>query len=62
MNVVYRGVLVSPVDRSAERIRIETTNMNDAQKAGIPFSEMRNGKAVFAEWVPETDLVPLDTA
>ncbi len=58
--VVYQGVLVTPIDRTGSRIRVECVNLTDAQRAEIPFSEMRDGKAIFAKWVEETELVALD--
>lgn len=59
--VIYKGVLVSPVDRSGDKILVQTQNPGDAQKAGLPFKELKGASAVFEAWVPAADLVPVDT-
>lgn len=58
--VIYRGIVVTPSERAEGRIRVETTNMIEAQRAGLAFHEMREGQAVFAAWVDEKDLIPVD--
>jgi len=57
--VVFKGVLVSPIERSGDRILVETLNVTDAHKAEIPFKEMRGSTAVFQLWVEESELVPI---
>ena len=59
--VVYKGVMVQPVDRDGDRILVRTTNAGDAQKAALPFKDLRDGAAVFEAWVPEGDLVAVDS-
>ena len=58
--VVYKGVMVEPQERSGKKIRIQTKNAGDAQRAGIPFKELDQGAAVFEAWVPEEELVAVD--
>ncbi len=58
-NVVYKGIMVTPLERSKDKILIETINQSDAQKVSIPFKELRDGHAVFQAWVPESELIQL---
>ncbi len=58
--VIYKGIVVQPVEGSSGKIRIQTTNPGDANKAGIPFKDMVDGAAVFETWVAEDQLVPVD--
>lgn len=60
--VVYRGVVVTPTQRDGQRILVECADMSAAQKAEIPFHEMRDGKAIFAVWAEESDLVAVNPA
>jgi hypothetical protein len=59
--VIYKGVIVQPVDRQGDRIRVRTSNPNDAQKAGLPFKDLEGGQAIFEALVPENELVAVDT-
>ena len=58
--VIYKGVRVTPVDRSGNRIRVQTRNPADAAKADIPFKTMDGSTAVFEALVAEDELVPVD--
>lgn len=58
--VIYKGITVTPIDRSGGKIKVRTHNAADAQKAGLPFKEMSGANAVFEDWVPESELVPID--
>ena len=58
--VVYKGIMVEPMDRSGGRILVRTKNPGDAQKAGLPFKDMEGGTAIFEDWVDESSLVPVD--
>ena len=59
--VIYKGILVDPVERSGDKILVSTKNLGDAQRAGLPFKELREGAAYFEGWVPEKDLVPVNS-
>ena len=59
--VVYKGIMVQPMDRSGDKILVRTSNAGDAGKAGLPFKEMQGSTAVFEDWVPEKELVPIDS-
>ena len=41
--VIYKGVSVTPIDRSGDKIRVQTRNPTDAAKAEIPFKTMDGG-------------------
>jgi hypothetical protein len=58
--LIYRGVSVVAVEREGEKILVETLRASDAQKANIPFFEMRQSLAVFRAWVPEREIVAID--
>lgn len=58
--VVYKGIFVVAKDRRGDRILVSTDHPGDAQKAGLPFKDLVNGRAVFEDWVPEADLVAVD--
>lgn len=58
--VIYKGVPVQPVERDGARIKVQTNNPGDAQKADLPFKEMNGATAVFEAWVPEDQLVAVD--
>jgi len=58
--VVYKGIMVEPLERSGDKILVRTKNPNDAQKVGLPFKTLEGGVAYFEDWVPETDLVAVD--
>lgn len=58
--VIYKGVLVEPVERTSGKIRVRTKNAVDAQKAGIPFKSMEGATAIFEILVPEEELVAVD--
>ncbi len=59
--VIYKGIMVEPLERSGDKIRIRTLNPGDANRAGLSFKEMDGGKAVFESWVGEDELVPVET-
>ena len=58
--VIYKGILVQPLDRSGGKILVRTTNPTDAGKAKLPFKDMEGSTAIFEDWVPEDQLVPVD--
>ena len=58
--VVYKGIMVEPLERSGDKILVRTKNPNDAQKVGLPFKALEGGVAFFEDWVPEADLVAVD--
>ena len=58
--VIYRGVMVQPLEHSGKRFLVQTKNPSDAQKADISFKGMVEGQAVFEAWVDEDDLVAVD--
>lgn len=58
--VIYKGVRVQPVEKSGPKIRVQTKNAGDAQKAGLPFKTMDGGAAVFETWALESELIPID--
>ena len=58
--VIYKGITVKPVERSSGKVCIQTNHPGDAQKADIPFKELKDGAAVFEVWVPIEDLVAVD--
>jgi len=57
--VIYRGIVVQPIERSGESVRIRTDNAADAAKAAIPFKDLEGGRAIFETWAPETALTPV---
>lgn len=59
--VVYKGIMVEPLERSGSKILIRTKNPSDAKKADIPFSRLENGVALFETWAPETELVAVNS-
>lgn len=59
--VIYKGVIVKPVERVGDKVRVRTANPNDAQKVGLPFKDLEGGQAVFEALVPEADLVAVDS-
>ena len=59
--VIYKGVMVEPVEAAKGKIRIRTKNAGDAHKAGIPFHAMEGGQAVFETWAVERELVAVDS-
>ncbi len=59
--VIYKGVTVHPVERSGNKVLIRTTNAADARRADIPFKDLRDGAAIFEAWVPDDELVPVNT-
>ena len=59
--VIYKGVMVEPLERSAGKILVRTSNPADAAKAGIPFKALDAGKAFFETWVSESELVPVNS-
>jgi len=58
--LIYRGVPVVAVERQGDKILVETQQAADAQKAGMPFFEMRQSRAVFRCWVPEGEIIAID--
>ena len=58
--VIYKGVMVEPVERSNGKIRIQTKNPGDAQKADMAFKDMDGTTAVFETWANEDELVPVN--
>lgn len=58
--VIYKGVVVVPLERADGKIRVRTQNPADAQKADLPFKDMEGGRPCFEAWVPEDQLVPVD--
>ena len=58
--VIYKGIAVQPVERENGKIRVQSRNAADAQKAGLTFKEMDGMAAVFEAWAPEDELVPVD--
>lgn len=59
--VIYKGIVVKPVERVGDKVRVRTSHPSDAQKAGLPFKELQGGQAVFEALVPEADLVAVDS-
>ncbi len=58
--VVYKGVVVRPVERADSKILVRTDNPGDAQKAGIPFKDLDQGRAIFEAWVSDNELSPVN--
>ena len=58
--VIYKGIMVTPVEVFQGKIRVQTRNPGDAQKAGMPFKDMADGAAVFEALVAEDELVAVD--
>ena len=58
--VIYKGVIVQPVERVGDRVRVRTSNPNDAQKAGLSFKDLEGGQAIFEGLVAEAELVAVD--
>jgi len=59
--VIYKGIMVEPVERVGDSIRVRTRNAGDASKVGFTFKEMDGSAAVFEGVVPESELVPVDS-
>lgn len=55
--VIFKGIMVEPLEREGKKIRIRTKNAADAQRAEVPFKTMENGAAVFETWALEEELV-----
>lgn len=59
--VIYKGVMVEPVDKSGSKILVRTKNPSDAQKADLPFKDLEAGVAIFEGWAEESDLVAVNS-
>lgn len=58
--VIYKGIVVEPVERDGEKLRIRSKNPADAQKASLEFTDMQGTIALFEAWVPETECRAVD--